>query len=115
MDTLVMIFAFLGFCAWLGIASLSTKVGKLERELRKVQGTEAFTEVRDMRRLAKMSIGKTVTLKFRENEGDIDLMGQPSVTILDADSEWLLVEFQKGKSTMTKLIRQEVIRGISEA
>ena len=115
MDTLITIAAILGFFAWLGIFSLQSRISKLERQLRQIEGTEASDEAKELRRIAKVSIGKTVKLSFRENEGDYDLYGDNSVTILDADNEWVLVEFTLRGKPVQKLIRQSAIRGITEA
>lgn len=110
MSYLAFIFAI---CVASGLAALSSKVNRLERILKDANITE--NKDHSLRELLKRNLEKTVTLSFKEDYNDYDLVGRRCL-ILDVDSDWLFVETvekekKKGREKQ-KLIRIDTIKGV---
>ena len=113
-----LVFGIFGLIAYLELSSLKRRVGALEEQLAKTEGTPAFEDRRSLVQAARSYIGKTVKLDLKEDHADVDVgmygnSKHGSNTILDADEEWLLVRVASAKGTKDKLIRMQSIRKIS--
>ena len=104
--------------AYLQVSSLKSRIDELERELTGMKGTSYYEDRTALVVATKSYIGKKVTLDLKEDHEDVDIYnyGNPksgSITILDADGEWMLIRIENNKKNITKLIRMESVERIS--
>ena len=118
MEYLGFIFGIFGRFAYIELASLKKKVTALEKELAGIAGTPSFEERRALLDAVESYIGKQVVLDLEEDCEDADIMmygnsKHGSNTILDADSDWILVRIDSAKGSKEKLIRAGSVQRIS--
>ena len=118
MEYVALVFGIFGLLAYMQVASLKRRVDLLEDQLAKTEGTAAYEERAALFDAVRSYIGKKVSVEFKEDEGDIDVImygntKHGSNTILDADEEWVLVRVDSAKGTKEKLIRLSSISRIS--
>lgn len=119
MNTIAFVFSLFGLMAYLEVSSLKKRVKELEQQLVKIEGTPLHQEYQSLAKIASSYIGKSVTIGFKEDEGDVDIFAYGNTkhgtnTLLDADDDWLLVKTESAKGTVTKLIRLSSITSIAE-
>ena len=117
METLTMMCSMLGFFAFLSVFSLSSRIQKLERELRSGSNSngEGVVERQNLGEHIQEYIGKNVKLDFYDDEEDMDVFQSEStgtVTIADCDDRWVLVHLENRKKTQDKLLRIDSIKSI---
>ena len=117
MEYVAFIFAIFGFMAYLQISQLKKRIDELERQLTKMHGTSFHEERKDLLQAAKAYIGEHVRLEMKEDHQDIDAVmygntKHGTITILDADEEWMLVRMETPRGTKEKLLRMESIERI---
>ena len=118
MEYLGIIFGLFGLLAYAELASLKKKVTALEKELSGIAGTPSFEERRALLDAVESYIGNQVVLDLKEDCEDADIMmygnsKHGSNTILDADSDWILVRIDSAKGSKEKLIRAGSVQRIS--
>ncbi len=118
MEYIGIVFGIFGLLAYVQLSSLQKKVKALEEELSGIAGTSLFEERRDLRDAVGAYIGKQVVLDLREDCEDVDIVmygnsKHGTNTILDADSDWLLVRIDSAKGSKEKLIRTGAVQRIS--
>ena len=118
MDYLGFIFGIFGMMAYLQISSLKNRVSELERELTKMKGTSFHEDRSALVQATRTYTGQKVNIELKEDHEDIDIINygntkHGSITVLDADEEWMLVEVVTPKGTKKKLIRMESVERIS--
>ncbi len=118
MEVLGFVFGIFGLMAWLDMSSLKSRIAELERELAGMKGTSYYEDRKSLVQATKTYIGKKVTIDLKEDHEDADLYnyGNPkggTITILDADGEWMLICIKNNKKNITKLIRMESVERIS--
>ena len=117
MEYLAFAFGIFGFMAFMSLSSLKGRIRSLEAQMRSLQGTDYAAEKASLVEAAKAYIGKPVKLSFKEDEEDPDALfsGQKmgTCTLLDVDSDWLLVHIEHHKVIEDKLIRVDSVNGIS--
>ena len=118
MEVLGYVFGIFGLMAYLQVSSLKSRIDELERELTGMKGTSYYEDRTALVVATKSYIGKKVTLDLKEDHEDVDIYnyGNPksgSITILDADGEWMLIRIENNKKNITKLIRMESVERIS--
>lgn len=118
MEYVGFVFGIFGLLAYIELSSLKKRVNTLEEELAGIAGTTSFEERRALLDAVDSYIGKQVVLDLKEacEDNDIVMYGNSkhgTNTILDADSEWLLVRIESAKGSKEKLIRAGSIRRIS--
>ena len=118
MEYVGFVFGIFGLLAYIELSSLKKRVNTLEEELAGIAGTSSFEERRALLDAVDSYIGKQVVLDLKEacEDNDIVMYGNSkhgTNTILDADSEWLLVRIESAKGSKEKLIRAGSIRRIS--
>ncbi len=118
MEYVGIVFGIFGLLAYVQLYSLKNKVNALEEELAGIAGTSLFEERRALRDAIEAYIGKQVILDLKEDCEDVDIAmygnsKHGSNTILDADSDWLLVRIDSAKGTKEKLIRAGSVQRIS--
>ena len=115
------VFGFFGFLAFLQLSELSglkSRVSELERQLTDMKGTSFHEDRQALLKAAKNYIGQQIVLDLREDHEDVDVMmygntKHGSVTVLDADDQWMLVRVGTPKGDKEKLIRMESVSRIS--
>ncbi len=118
METLGFIFGIFGLLAYLQLSSLKKRVDELERELTRTKGTSYHEDRTALMNAAKSYTGQSVNIDLKEDHQDLDLISygntkHGSITILDADEEWVRVRIETPKGVKEKLIRMESIERIS--
>lgn len=118
MEYLGIIFGIFGLLAYAELAFLKKKVTALEKELAGIAGTPSFEERRALLDAVEAYIGKQVVLDLKEDCADADIMmygnsKHGSNTILDADSDWILVRIDSAKGSKEKLIRAGSVQRVS--
>ena len=118
MEVLGFVFGIFGLLAYLQISTLKSRVDELERELTRMQGTSFHEDRTALVQAAKSYIGQKVNIDLKEDHMDADIvnygnMKYGTVTVLDADGEWLLVRIENKKKNINKLIRMESVERIS--
>lgn len=118
MQYLAIILGFFGLFAFFEISSLKRRISALEEQLTNVKGTPSFENRRILIQAAKSYIGKKVTLEFKDDCEDADVLmygntKHGSNTILDADDNWILIRIESKKGIVEKLIRMQSIQRIS--
>ncbi|MBQ5541717.1 MAG: hypothetical protein IIU06_01470 [Erysipelotrichales bacterium] len=118
MEYAAFVFAIFGLLAYLQSASLKNRVDALERTLGKMKGTEQHTRLASLSDAAQSYIGQRVQIHLREDHQDIDIINwgntkYGSITILDADEDWILVHIEMKNKSVDKLIRLESVETIS--
>lgn len=118
MEYLGFIFGIFGMMAYLQISSLKNRVSELERELTKMKGTSFHEDRSALVQATRTYTGQKVNIELKEDHEDIDIINygntkHGSITVLDADEEWMLVEVVTPKGTKKKLIRMESVERIS--
>ena len=118
MEYVGFVFGIFGLLAYIELSSLKKRVNTLEEELAGIAGTSSFEERRALLDAVDSDIGKQVVLDLKEacEDNDIVMYGNSkhgTNTILDADSEWLLVRIESAKGSKEKLLRAGSIRRIS--
>ncbi|MBR0161178.1 MAG: hypothetical protein IJQ02_07875 [Oscillospiraceae bacterium] len=118
MEYVGFVFGIFGLLAYIELSSLKKRVNTLEEELAGIAGTSSFEERRALLDAVDSYIGKQVVLDLKEacEDNDIVMYGNSkhgTNTILDADSEWLLVRIESAKGSKEKLLRAGSIRRIS--
>lgn len=118
MEYLGFIFGIFGMLAYLQISSLKNRVSELERELTKMKGTSFHEDRSALVQATRTYTGQKVNIELKEDHEDIDIINygntkHGSITVLDADEEWMLVEVVTPKGTKKKLIRMESVERIS--
>ncbi len=112
------IFGIFGLVAYLELPELKNRVTKLERQLTVVEGTSLHEDRQALLKAAKAYIGQKIILDLKEDHMDSDVVmygntKHGSVTVLDADDEWMLVRIDTPKGIKEKLIRMESVDRIS--
>ena len=120
MEYVGFIFGIFGLFAYLELFSLKNRVASLERELTLIKGTSFQKDRASLLDAVRSCIGRKVKIELKEDYADFDIVNygntkHGSNTILDADSEWLLVHIESAKGNKDKLIRMESVRRISLA
>ena len=120
MEYVGFIFGIFGLFAYLELFSLKNRVAFLERELTLIKGTSFQKDRASLLDAVRSCIGRKVKIELKEDYADFDIVNygntkHGSNTILDADSEWLLVHIESAKGNEDKLIRMESVRRISLA
>ena len=118
MEYIGFVFGIFGILAYVELSALKKRVTALEEELAGIQGTSLFEERRALLDAVDAYIGKQVLLELKEDCEDVDIISygnskHGSNTILDADSDWMLVRIESAKGTKEKLIRTGSIKRIS--
>ena len=118
MEYIGFVFGIFGILAYVELSALKKRVTALEEELAGIQGTSLFEERRALLDAVDAYIGKQVLLELKEDCEDSDIISygnskHGSNTILDADSDWMLVRIESAKGTKEKLIRTGSIKRIS--
>ncbi|MBR0373578.1 MAG: hypothetical protein IJH91_03495 [Mogibacterium sp.] len=118
MEYLGFIFGIFGLLAYLQSASLKRRIDALEEQLAKTRGTEAFETRASLISAVQSYIGSKVTIDLKEDHEDVDVMmygntKHGSITILDADEDWMLVRIESPKGTKEKLLRLASVERIS--
>ena len=118
MEVIGFVFGIFGLMAYLQVSSLKSRIDELERELTGMKGTSYYEDRTALVHAAKSYIGKKVTIDLKEDHEDVDIInyGNPksgTITILDADGEWMLIHIVNNKKNITKLIRMEAVERIS--
>ncbi|MBQ3383781.1 MAG: hypothetical protein IJG59_01055 [Erysipelotrichaceae bacterium] len=118
MEIISYVFGIFGFIAWLEIPALKKKIEDMEREMSRTQGTSYHTDRAALIKAARSYIGKKVNIDLKEDHQDVDIINYGNmiygtITILDADGEWMLVRVENKKKNIKKLIRLESVEGIS--
>ena len=118
MEYVALVFGILGLIGFLQSFDLKKRIDSLEWELTKMEGTSYRRERLSLLEAAAGYIGKKVTLDLKEDHEDGDIISygdtrHGSMTLLDADEDWLLVRIESPKWTKEKLIRMESIQRIS--
>ena len=118
MEYVGFVFGIFGLIAFAELSSLKKKIGTLEEQLAKTEGTPAFEERNALVEALQSYIGKPVVLELKEDFGDVDVMSygntkHGSNTILDADDEWVLVRIESPKGTKEKLLRVGAVQRVS--
>ncbi len=118
MEYIGFIFGIFGLVAYLEISSLKGRIDGLERQLTKIKGTSYHEDRTSLLKAASSYIGQNVNIELKDDHEDIDIISfgntrHGSITILDADEEWLLIRIQTPKGNKEKLIRMESIDRIS--
>ena len=113
------IFGIFGLLAYLEVSSLKNRVSELERELTKTKGTSFHDERVSLLEAAKSYIGEKVELTLKEDHTDVDVVmygntKYGSVTIVDADEEWMRVYVETPKGNKEKLLRMESVAKITK-
>lgn len=119
MEYIGFIFGIFGFIAFTQVGSLRGKVYELERQLARVKGTTLHDERVALSQAAKSYIGESTKINVKEHYEDVDITmygntKNGSITILDVDDDWLLVQIQTPKETKEKLIRLEAVQSFSK-
>jgi hypothetical protein len=119
MSTVAFVFSLFGLMAYLEVSSLKKRIKDLEQQLSKIEGTPLHQEYQSLAKIASSYIGKSVTIGFKEDEGDADIFAYGNTKygnniLLDSDNDWLLVKTESAKGTVTKLIRLSSITSIAE-
>ena len=112
------IFGIFGLVAYLELSELKNRVTKLERQLTVVESTSLHEDRQALLKAAKAYIGQKIILDLKEDHMDPDVVmygntKHGSVTVLDADDEWMLVRIDTPKGIKEKLIRMESVDRIS--
>ncbi len=118
MEYIGFIFGIFGLMAYLEVSSLKGKISELERELTKMKGTSFHENRTALVQAARTYIGQEVNIELKEDHEDFDIINygntkHGTITVLDADEEWLLVEIGTPKGNKRKLIRTESVERIS--
>lgn len=118
MEYAAFVFGIFGLFAYLEVSSLKKKIAELERSLTKMEGTTYHEDRKSLVRLIRKCIGKEVKLELKEDHMDAEVINYGNTrhgtnTILDADTEWMLVSIVTPKGTRTKLLRTESVERIS--
>ena len=112
------VFGIFGLVAYMQISPLKTRIAGLERELTRMRGTTYHETRSSLMDAAQSCIGRSVTLELAEDHEDGDVFNygntkHGSITILDADEEWLYIQIESPKGTKRKLLRMESVERIS--
>ena len=118
MEYIGIVFGIFGLMAYVQLSSLQKRVKALEEELAGIAGTSSFEERKALLDAVEAYIGKQVILDLKEDCGDADIVmygnsNKGTNTILDADSDWLLVRIDSAKGSKEKLIRAGSVSRIS--
>ena len=118
MEVIGFAFGIFGLMAYLQVSSLKSRIDELEREFTGMKGTSYYEDRTALVHAAKSYIEKKVTIDLKEDHEDVDIInyGNPksgTITILDADGEWMLIRIVNNKKNITKLIRMESVERIS--
>ena len=118
MEVIGFVFGIFGLMAYLQVSSLKSRIDELERELTGMKGTSYYEDRTALVHAAKYKKKKKVTIDLKEDHEDVDIInyGNPksgTITILDADGEWMLIHIVNNKKNITKLIRMESVNRIS--
>lgn len=117
MEYIGFIFGIFGFYAYLQLSSLKNRVASLERELTAIKGTSFHEDRAALLEVAGSCIGRKVKIELKEDYQDFDVVNygntkHGSITIRDADREWMLMNIETPKGNKDKLIRMESIKRI---
>ncbi len=122
MQYIAWVFGFFGFLAFLELSELKSelksRVTELERQLSAMKGTTFHEDRQALLKAAGAYIGQQIILDLKEEHMDPDVVmygntKHGSVTVLDADNEWMLVRIDTPKGIKEKLIRMESVDRIS--
>ena len=121
MEHIAWVFGFFGFLAFLQLSEVSglkKRVSELERQLTGMKGTPFHEDRQALLKAAKSYVGQQIVLNLKEDHEDMDVVmygntKHGSVTVLDADDEWMLVRVGTPKGDKEKLIRMESVDRIS--
>ncbi len=120
MEYIGFVFGIFGLMAYLQLSSMKNRGASLERELALVKGTSFHEDRASLLEVARSCIGRKVKIELKEDYEDFDVLNYGNTkfgsnTILDADSEWLLLRIENAKGNKDKLIRMESVKRISLA
>lgn len=118
MDTIIMVWAILGFFAFLNVLSLQDKVSKLERRIRLLEEDETPSARIDLGGKMPEYIGKCIIPEFYEDEEDADIdvtltSKNGRVTVVECDDKWVKVRLENGKKICEKLLRIHSIKTVA--
>jgi len=118
MEYIGFVFGIFGLMAYLQVSSLKGRIDDLERELTSIKGTSYHEDRSALIRVTREYIGQNVKIDLKEEHEDFDIMNygntkHGSITILDSDEQWILIEIKTPKGDKKKLIRMESIENIS--
>lgn len=118
MECVGFIFGIFGFFAYIQLSSLKKRLTALEEELAGIAGTPLFEERSALLDVVEAYIGKQVIIDLKEDCEDVDIVmygnsKHGTNTILDVDSEWILVRIDSAKGSKEKLIRAGSVQRIS--
>lgn len=118
MEYVGIVFGIFGLFAYLQLSSLKKRINKLEEELAGIAGTSLFEERRALLDAVETYIGKQVIIDLKEDCEDVDIVmygnsKHGTNTILDADSDWMIVRIDSAKGSKEKLIRAGSVQRIS--
>ena len=118
MEYVAFVFGIFGLMAYLEASSLKKKVKDLEEQMTKIGGTSYREDRTALVKAAKTYIGKTVTLDMKEDHMDVDVVNygntkHGTITVTDADDDWLRVCIKTPKGEKEKLLRMGSIEGIA--
>ena len=118
MEYVGFVLGIFGLVAFLESASLKKRVDELERELGRIQGTSFAESKTSLKKAIQAYIGQNVILDMKEDHEDVDIYNygntkHGSVTVEDADEDWLLIRLESPKGTKRKLIRLESVDKIT--
>ena len=117
MQYIAYVFGIFGFLAYIELSSLKKRISELERQLSRISGTSYAENLDSLASAVKTYMGKTVAVDFKEDQTDADIAMYGNSkhgknTILDADSDWVLIRTESARGVKEKLIRLESIRNI---
>lgn len=123
MDTLGVIgfiFGIFGLMAYISMGQLKRKVEMLESALSKMEGTSYHEDRESLFRIAQSCVGRQVRIELKEDHEDVDVMmygntKHGSIMVMDCDRDWMRIQIDGPKGTISKLIRMESIKKITEA
>ncbi len=118
MEYVAFVFGIFGFFAYLETSSLKKKVKALEEQMTKIGGTSYQEDRTALVKAAKTYIGKTVTLDMKEDYMDVDVVNygntkHGTITVTDADDDWLRVRIETPKGEKDKLLRMGSVERIA--
>ncbi len=112
MDSIAWMFGIFGLIAFCSMGSLKKRIRKLETQMRGEEMLDEATDVETLRLRLEVMIGQMVIFSFYEDDGDIDLLCDGVVRVVDVDEKWVLVHAEEGKRTMDRLLRISSIRSV---
>ena len=118
MEVLGYVFGIFGLLAYLEVSSLKKRVNELENALSTLKGTDYYEQKTSLLKAVQSYIGQKVTIQLKEDYEDPDIINygnskHGSITISEADEQWMLVSIESPKKNLEKLIRLEAVERIS--